>query len=177
VCSHCGTAPEHPALCLLCGRLLCAKSSCCKESGRGELSHHTARCSPCGGAYLLLREAAVAVSSQGLTHSAGSCYADRQNELDVLLRRGRPLFLSQDRLENLRSMVAQQGAVTSFSQLKHAQQHSSNKHEPSRRLSVPYPSHLSLVFACPLVCLYALCSVSRARGHRYMYELSARNAF
>ena len=119
VCLQCGTAPKDPALCLVCGRLLCAKSSCCADSGRKELSHHTERCCPANGHYLLLRESSVVALSQGLMHSAGSCYADRENETDILLRRGKPLYRSEDRLENLRAQFAMQGAVTSYSQNTH----------------------------------------------------------
>jgi E3 ubiquitin-protein ligase UBR1 len=114
VCSTCGTTPTKPALCLQCGRLLCAQGECCRESQRGELSRHTARCCPCDGLYLLLREAGVLSVSQGLAYAAGSCYTDRENETDVGLRRGRPLHLHAERLEHLRNMAAQVGAVTSY---------------------------------------------------------------
>jgi len=120
VCTQCGKAPPQPALCLCCGRLLCAKSDCCNEHHRGELTRHTSRCCPCDGLYLLLREAGTLAVSLGLAHSAGSPYADRENETDIGLRRGRPLYLTHDRLEHLRTLFAQPGAITSYSQCIHS---------------------------------------------------------
>lgn len=42
-CVRCGSAPEsdNAAMCLVCGRILCAGSECCRMQGTGELSHHT----------------------------------------------------------------------------------------------------------------------------------------
>jgi len=114
VCTTCGTAPAKPALCLQTGRLLCAQSDCCRVNQHGELTRHTQRCCPCAGVFLLLREAGVLSLSLGLSHPAGSCYTDRENETDVGLRRGRPLHLQADRLEALRQMVMQPGALTSY---------------------------------------------------------------
>jgi len=35
-CSNCNKAPINPALCLICGEILCANDSCCSKDGMGE---------------------------------------------------------------------------------------------------------------------------------------------
>ena len=36
--------PEDPAICLMCGRLVCAGSGCCKKEEKGELTRHLRKC-------------------------------------------------------------------------------------------------------------------------------------
>ena len=44
VCPGCGTVPDDPAMCLLCGQILCVQSVCCtpENSSRGEVNIHLA---------------------------------------------------------------------------------------------------------------------------------------
>lgn len=101
-CLKCKNSPKKPALCLSCGELLCSGEDCCHSAGQGELSTHTKKCSPSGGAYLLIRECAIILINEGLAASHGSVYVDNHGETDIGLTRARPLFLSQDRLEEIR---------------------------------------------------------------------------
>ncbi len=41
VCAQCETLPKDPALCLVCGRMLCCGNACCRSGADGELSLHT----------------------------------------------------------------------------------------------------------------------------------------
>lgn len=43
VCRKCGTLPESPALCLICGTFVCARRYCCTENERGECNLHMRR--------------------------------------------------------------------------------------------------------------------------------------
>jgi len=42
-CNSCGTKPYFPALCLICGALICANSACCSALGIGECNTHVSR--------------------------------------------------------------------------------------------------------------------------------------
>lgn len=42
-CISCGNRPHNPALCLICGEMVCANSYCCFENGIGECSTHKDR--------------------------------------------------------------------------------------------------------------------------------------
>ncbi|ETV84443.1 hypothetical protein, variant 1 [Aphanomyces astaci] len=59
-CSTCHQVPAHPALCLLCGALVCCFSSCCAtEDGVGECTTHALKCGVGFGCFLLLRACTV----------------------------------------------------------------------------------------------------------------------
>jgi len=113
LCSTCDERPSDPALCLTCGRLLCAGASCCTRAGRGELTSHTATCSPCNGMYILLRQSSVMCVVNGMAQCVGSFYADRDDELDLTLARGRTLFLSNHRLHAIHHIWKTIGAASS----------------------------------------------------------------
>jgi len=110
-CSRCSNRPKFPALCLLTGELLCAQSSCCQRDGKGELSQHTFNHSPSGCLFLMVKQCAIMLLGQGLALQHGSIYVDEFEETDILLRRGKPLHLSQQRLEQLRSLLAKNGEM------------------------------------------------------------------
>jgi E3 ubiquitin-protein ligase UBR1 len=39
-CQNCNTVPNEPAMCLLCGEIVCAQAVCCEEDGMGEVNVH-----------------------------------------------------------------------------------------------------------------------------------------
>ena len=103
-CNKCGILPVQPALCLLCGELVCAASDCCRKFGDEEACRH-ARSSHGGiSAYLVVRRADTLLVL-GRKHGWwGSLYLDAHGEEDRGLRRGRPLILAPNRLNELAAM-------------------------------------------------------------------------
>jgi E3 ubiquitin-protein ligase UBR3 len=105
-CGVCQSQPAQPALCLLCGRLLCSMARCCASvDGEDEVFRHEAECVRGGrglGAVLLLRSSVVVLLlGQKRVCLYGSLYLDEHGEEDVNLARGRPLYLSRERFERL----------------------------------------------------------------------------
>ena len=41
VCTHCKAVPYDPAICLMCGKVVCFQTYCCTENDRGECNVHT----------------------------------------------------------------------------------------------------------------------------------------
>lgn len=112
ICNKCKTKPKDPALCLVCGSLLCSRAPCCADKDhKGELSTHTEKCCSGNGMYLLLADSAIILLSQGLAAVHGSPYLDANGEQDPGLRRGRPLFLDAARWEQIRKIFASQSIV------------------------------------------------------------------
>lgn len=101
VCSQCQKFPTHPAVCLVCGQLLCATTSCCAKNGKMELSAHTEECCSGNGIFLFVKESTVYLLAEGLVLPYGSPYVDRHGEQDLQLVRGLPLHLHADRWNQL----------------------------------------------------------------------------
>ena len=103
----CGAPPLEPALCLLCGTLLCAGPKCKRAASRG--SGPRARCTR-------RRAAAARASSSSSTRASsssstaaaprahGSIYLDAHGEEDRGLRRGKPLYLNAARIAELAAL-------------------------------------------------------------------------
>ncbi|ORX91768.1 hypothetical protein K493DRAFT_339176 [Basidiobolus meristosporus CBS 931.73] len=101
-CPSCRKIPEHPALCLLCGRILCYQSSCCTVDQLGECYRHMSNCGKTVGIFMLINQSIIA-----LLHGTSGCvldapYLDVHGEVDPGLTRGRPLFLNKRRYDELR---------------------------------------------------------------------------
>ena len=93
-CTLCGQVPKEPALCLVCGSLLCFKNA----DGSGECTAHTK--TYCGdvGAYLVLRACAVVLLlGSGRQCVWGSLYLDAHGEKDAYLQRGKTLYLQPNK--------------------------------------------------------------------------------
>ncbi|OQR87975.1 hypothetical protein ACHHYP_07774 [Achlya hypogyna] len=116
-CPKCDQAPQHPAICLLCGALVCCFGSCCQDDeGRGECTTHSATCAVGFGCFLLLRACTVLLLlGQGRCSIWGSVYLDKNGEEDPYLRRGKTLYLSEDRYQQLRQLVILHGFTESTS--------------------------------------------------------------
>ncbi|EKX40376.1 hypothetical protein GUITHDRAFT_142869 [Guillardia theta CCMP2712] len=107
-CRTCGMKPTEPALCFMCGAIVCAGGDCCKKEGRGECTLHTEQCGAGINVFLIIKTCTFLVIRSGIAHGAGamlpSPYLDEHGEEDFYLRRGEPLFLSQERILGLLKM-------------------------------------------------------------------------
>eukprot|EP00850_Spirogloea_muscicola_P017096 SM000143S00761 [mRNA] locus=s143:215929:225527:- [translate_table: standard] len=113
-CLTCKTVPEHPALCLVCGRLCCAmlvrsQRPCCSRDGRGECQQHAQSCGGGTCVFLLIRSTSVVLLRGQRSSVWPSPYLDVHGEEDENLRRGKPLYLNLERYEALTAMVASHG--------------------------------------------------------------------
>ena len=59
VCERCGTRPLQPALCLLCGQLVCAAQDCCRSGGDEECCSHAQSCHQGTAAFIVVRRTEV----------------------------------------------------------------------------------------------------------------------
>ena len=130
-CLRCNTVPTRTAVCLVCGAILCWKLPCCEPNGIRELTQHSRDCGEGRAVYLLVRPVVVLATTGlrrrclwgsfyldeyvGLTCGNSVIYfnkfvrADsleqsqsrRMGESDRFMRRGRELFLSEERLHQL----------------------------------------------------------------------------
>lgn len=90
--------PRSPALCLVCGSLLCARSGMYDLDG---LEKHALQCGNGIGVFLLLNFVSVMVVRQDRSSHWVSPYLDAHGEEDENLRRGKPLYLNQARYSAL----------------------------------------------------------------------------
>ena len=108
-CTACGAVPKEPALCLVCGALLCFKHS----SGLGECTAHAAHCCGSVGAFLVLRACAVVLlMGSGRQCVWGSLYLDAHGEKDAYLQRGKTLYLQARKQRLLRRSLVQHSLLT-----------------------------------------------------------------
>ena len=102
VCLSCGRVPIEPAICLVCGALLCAGPNCRRVRGadeprEGECTRHARRCGFGAGIFTLVHQCVtLLVDGQHSAYHA-SLYLDEHYEEDRGLRRGKPLYLSAAR--------------------------------------------------------------------------------
>ena len=103
-CEVCGEMPLQPAVCLLCGQLVCAASDCCRSGGDEECCRHARSAHQGAAAFLIVRRTEVLLVL-GRRHCWwGSLYLDQHGEEDRGLRRGRPLLLAPNRLRELTAL-------------------------------------------------------------------------
>ncbi|XP_038072010.1 E3 ubiquitin-protein ligase UBR2-like isoform X2 [Patiria miniata] len=95
-----------PALCLVCGAVVCSQSYCCQTEIDGETvgacTSHAITCGAGVGLYLRVRECQLLMMSaknKGCVHQTP--YLDEYGEPDLNLRRGNPLHLSQEHYNQL----------------------------------------------------------------------------
>ncbi|RKP34174.1 hypothetical protein BJ085DRAFT_800, partial [Dimargaris cristalligena] len=96
-------------LCMFCGQFVCVQSFCCSDDFYGECNLHAMTCSGPIGIFLLVKNNSTLL----LWNYSGSFivtpYRDYHGEMDLGLKRGRPLFLDQKRYDELRrTWLAQQ---------------------------------------------------------------------
>lgn len=113
-CESCSQFPARPAVCLLCGALLCAANTCPslknesgyrEESNPGACTVHAKKCGRGSGMFLLVLEGAVLLVYWKLSAYVGSLYVDEYGEefgeRNRELNKGRPLYLNEERRERL----------------------------------------------------------------------------
>lgn len=100
-CPNCKTTPNSPALCLLCGRIVCFQSRCCSSetTGLGECNTHRNECGGSIALYLLVKRCALMIMRREVGSFGPAPYLDIHGETDMDLRRGKPQFLSEKRYE------------------------------------------------------------------------------
>eukprot|EP00478_Filoreta_tenera_P001665 GABV01001699.1.p1 GENE.GABV01001699.1~~GABV01001699.1.p1 ORF type:complete len:204 (-),score=25.03 GABV01001699.1:9-620(-) len=103
-CRICGRVPETPALCFLCGELVCFGNECCAQGAVHEGYRHAGRCARGTCIFLLLRETLTYICAGSRRTLSSSIFLDEHGEEDYMLRRGKPLFLDPIRLERLRRL-------------------------------------------------------------------------
>ncbi|KAL4284787.1 hypothetical protein GQ457_16G022680 [Hibiscus cannabinus] len=102
-CPDCKAVLGEPALCLLCGRLCSASfKTCCSESGR---MTHAMTCGADTGVFLLIRRTTISLQIYARQASWPSPYLDAFGEEDIEMRRGKPLYLNEERYAALSYMV------------------------------------------------------------------------
>ncbi|KAF0715174.1 Aste57867_3536 [Aphanomyces stellatus] len=119
VCPSCHMFPSRPALCLICGGLLCAASSCksiSPMSVSGACTLHAHKCGRGVGMFLLVLEGTVLLVCGKLAAFYGhGLYVDEYGEgfgethSATTYNRGRPLFLQTHTRDQLLRLWTQQG--------------------------------------------------------------------
>ncbi|PVD29744.1 hypothetical protein C0Q70_09000 [Pomacea canaliculata] len=102
-CQHCHRIPKDPAICLVCGAFLCFREDCCAINGVSECVEHSIVCGAGTGIFLLINSSIIVVIRGPRATLWGSLYLDQHGEEDRDLKRGKPLYLSRERLEVLES--------------------------------------------------------------------------
>lgn len=104
-----GDDSRAPALCLICGKMLCSQSYCCQTEVEGNkmgaCAAHAQKCGAGVGVFLRVRECQIllmANRNKGCFYSPP--YLDAYGETDQGLRRGNPLYLSVDRYQKLEKL-------------------------------------------------------------------------
>ncbi|XP_055005615.1 E3 ubiquitin-protein ligase ubr3 isoform X1 [Boleophthalmus pectinirostris] len=96
-CTVCKKVPKDPALCLVCGAFVCLKGVCCKQQGICECVLHSQHCGAATGIFLLINASVIIIIRGHRFCLWGSVYLDAHGEEDRDLRRGKPLFLCEER--------------------------------------------------------------------------------
>ncbi|KAI5107182.1 E3 ubiquitin-protein ligase UBR3 isoform X4 [Silurus meridionalis] len=96
-CTVCNKTPKDPALCLVCGAFVCLKGLCCKQQGVCECVLHSQHCGAATGIFLLINASVIIIIRGHRFCLWGSVYLDAHGEEDRDLRRGKPLFLCEER--------------------------------------------------------------------------------
>ena len=91
-CPNCNTVPADPAICLLCGQLVCQQSYCCMDSDggdeaqHGECNTHMWSCGASMGIFLLVRKCALIYLYADKGTFGAAPYLDAHGEADLGLR-------------------------------------------------------------------------------------------
>ncbi|GAA6062341.1 hypothetical protein JCM10212_006591 [Sporobolomyces blumeae] len=118
-CARCDTNPENPALCLLCGELVCCQSFCCMagedEAQHGECNEHMWTCGGSIGIYFLVKRNAILYLHTDKGAFVHPPYLDSHGEVDTGGRRTRsqfPQYLHRARYDEIRKVWLQQTVPT-----------------------------------------------------------------
>lgn len=109
-CSVCRGDPKDPSLCLVCGTMVCLRENCCRQQSQYEAVLHSIACGAGTAIYLAVNSSTIIVIRGKRACLWGSVYLDSYGEEDRDLKRGKPLFLSEERY----SLLQQQWISHSF---------------------------------------------------------------
>jgi hypothetical protein len=102
-CEKCKSKPQDPAICLLCGAVLCLDSDCCKgPEGEGECTQHAEKCGAGQGVFILPYASIVVAVASPRNCIWDGPYEDSHGEPDSYMKRSCKLTLSQRRLDQMR---------------------------------------------------------------------------
>ncbi|OTF78599.1 hypothetical protein BLA29_011184 [Euroglyphus maynei] len=96
-CEMCNNVPKDPSLCLICGQLICIRESCCRNGNSFEGVHHSRKCGAGTALYLAVNSSTIILIRGRKACAWGSVYLDEFGEEDRDLKRGKPLFLCNER--------------------------------------------------------------------------------
>ncbi|KAI1295762.1 E3 ubiquitin-protein ligase UBR3 [Halotydeus destructor] len=98
-CSKCNRTPKEPCVCLVCGTLVCMREQCCRSSSSQTLEavSHSEVCGAGTTIYLAINSSTIIVIRGKRACVWGSVYLDSYGEEDRDLKRGKPLYLSEQR--------------------------------------------------------------------------------
>lgn len=100
-CKMCKKTPEEPTICLVCGEFICFHASCCVKDNVHETVQHSIDCGCGTGVFLVISSSVTLVIREERVCLWGSVYLDAFGEEDKDLRRGKPLYLSEERYRRL----------------------------------------------------------------------------
>ncbi|XP_058889679.1 E3 ubiquitin-protein ligase ubr3-like isoform X2 [Acipenser ruthenus] len=100
-CTFCNKVPKDPALCLVCGTFVCLKGLCCKQQNCCECVLHSQHCGAATGIFLLINASVIIIIRGHRFCLWGAVYLDAHGEEDRDLRRGKPLYLCEERYKVL----------------------------------------------------------------------------
>ncbi len=93
-CTNCQSIPRSPAICLVCGTLVCLGDNCCRTEQGRECRAHRMNCSADIGVFLLLKNCALILLSQHSGLIIAAPYLNEFGEHDLDLRSESPLYLN-----------------------------------------------------------------------------------
>ncbi|XP_065854552.1 E3 ubiquitin-protein ligase PRT6 [Euphorbia lathyris] len=107
----CKNVIEEPALCLLCGKLYYPSWKACNSCRRTEntCEAHAVDCGAGIGVFLLIKKTTILLQRCVRQATWPSPYLDAFGEEDFEMRRGKPLYLNEERYAALTYMVASHG--------------------------------------------------------------------
>lgn len=96
-CTVCHSVPKDPSLCLVCGTMVCLREHCCRQQPQYEAVFHSISCGAGTAMFLAVNSSTIIVIRGKRACLWGSVYLDSFGEEDRDLKRGKPLYLSEDR--------------------------------------------------------------------------------
>ncbi|XP_065208799.1 E3 ubiquitin-protein ligase Ubr3-like [Planococcus citri] len=100
-CKNCDQVPQQGAICLVCGTLVCFQQLCCRRENVHEAVQHSIDCGSGTAIFLMISSTGVVIIRGKRAYVWGSIYLDGFGEEDIELKRGKPLFLSEERYQLL----------------------------------------------------------------------------
>ena len=108
-CLNCNAIPLSPAVCLLCGTIVCEQSFCCEDNNVGECNVHMRTCAVTVGIYYIIKKGVILLLHDNKGMFYDPPYLDVHGEIDIGLRfgylltfrKGKPQFLNRKRYNDI----------------------------------------------------------------------------